>query len=60
MVNHCLNIPKLCILSITCICVPYDSHHEERLFPQTLLTGWALRRKYNVFPVRYELNLYII
>jgi hypothetical protein len=41
------------------LCVPYGSHNKQRLFPQTALTGWALRRRRNVFPVRYELKSYI-
>jgi hypothetical protein len=24
------------------LCVPYNSHNKQRLFPQTALTGWAL------------------
>jgi hypothetical protein len=24
------------------LCVPYGSHNKQRLFPQTVLTGWAL------------------
>jgi hypothetical protein len=38
------------------LCVPYGSHNKQRLFPQTALTGWALLRRRNVFPVRYELD----
>jgi hypothetical protein len=41
------------------VCVPYGSHNKQRLFPQTALTGWALQRRRNVFPVRYELDLHI-
>jgi hypothetical protein len=24
------------------LCVPYGSHSKQRLFPHTVLTGWAL------------------
>jgi hypothetical protein len=40
--------------------VPYESHNKQLLFPQTALAGWALKRRFNGFPVRYELNSYII
>jgi hypothetical protein len=39
--------------------VPYESHNKQRLFPQTALAGWSLYRRFNGFPVRYELNSYI-
>jgi hypothetical protein len=42
------------------VCVWYGSRTEERLFSWTVLTGWSLYRKRNVFSVRYELNLYIL
>jgi hypothetical protein len=42
------------------LCVPYDSHNKQRLFPQTALTGWSLLWRRDVFPVRYELKFYIL
>jgi hypothetical protein len=42
------------------LCVPYGSHNKQRLFPQTALTVWDLKRIRNVFPARYELNLYLL
>jgi hypothetical protein len=39
------------------LCVPNCSHNKQLLFPQTTLTGWALQRRRNVFPVRHELYL---
>jgi hypothetical protein len=42
------------------LCVPYGSHSEQRLFCTTALTDWALWRRRNMFPVRYELNLYVV
>jgi hypothetical protein len=44
------------IFVLVYLCIPYDSHNKQRLSPQTALTGWALQRKRNVFPVRYEMN----
>jgi hypothetical protein len=38
----------------TYLCV---SHNKQRQFPQTALTSWALQRRRNMFPVRYELNI---
>jgi hypothetical protein len=38
------------------MCVPHGSHNKQRLFPQTALTGWALWRRRNMFPVKYGLN----
>jgi hypothetical protein len=38
---------------------PYGSHNIQRLFPYTALTGWALERRRNMFPVRSGLNVYI-
>jgi hypothetical protein len=32
------------------LCVPYSSLSKQRLFSQTALTGWALKRRRNVFP----------
>jgi hypothetical protein len=40
-------------------CVSYSSHNKRQV-PLTALTGWALWRRPNVFPARYELNSYII
>jgi hypothetical protein len=40
------------------LCVPYGSHSKQRLFPHTALTGWALQRTRDVFPVRYEVDYY--
>jgi hypothetical protein len=44
------NIPEDTIL---------HSRRRENLKPYVALTGWALQRRCNVFPVRYELGLYI-
>jgi hypothetical protein len=52
-------ILNLCIRPTQCICAAYGCHNKQRLFPQTALTGWALKRRRNVFPVWYELNFYI-
>jgi hypothetical protein len=38
------------------LCVPYDSHNKQRLFPQTALTGWSLLWRRSVFPVKHELQ----
>jgi hypothetical protein len=38
-----------------CLGVPYGSHNKQRLFPQTVLTGWWLLWRRSVFPVRCEL-----
>jgi hypothetical protein len=35
------------------------SHRREYLKSYTALSGWALLRRRNVFPVRYELGFYI-
>jgi hypothetical protein len=35
------------------------SHFRDDLKPYIALTGWALQRIHNVFPLRYELGLYI-
>jgi hypothetical protein len=35
------------------------SHRRKHLKSYTALTGWALLRRRNVFPVRYELSFYI-
>jgi hypothetical protein len=35
------------------------SHRRENLDSYTALTGWALSRRRNVSPVRYELGFYI-
>jgi hypothetical protein len=35
------------------------SHRLENLKSYTELTGWALYSRRNVFPVRYELDVYI-
>jgi hypothetical protein len=35
------------------------SHRRESLKSYTALTGWALQRRSNVSPVRYELGFYI-
>jgi hypothetical protein len=35
---------------------PHDCHSKQRLFSQTTLTGWALWRRRDVFPVSYELH----
>jgi hypothetical protein len=35
------------------------SHRRENLKSYIALTGWALQRRRNVFPVRYELNFYM-
>jgi hypothetical protein len=44
------------------LCILYGSHNKQRLLeqPQTALTGWSLQQRRNVFPVRYEINLYIL
>jgi hypothetical protein len=42
------------------LCVPYGSHNKQRLFPKTALTGWALLWRRCVFPVRSELDFYIL
>jgi hypothetical protein len=43
--------------------IPHDgilhSHRREDLKPYISLTGWALQRRRNVFPVRYKLSFYI-
>jgi hypothetical protein len=41
------------------ICDSYCSHNKQRLLPRTALTGWSLYRRRDVFPVRYELKLFI-
>jgi hypothetical protein len=56
----CFNIIKLRIPPAECICVSYCSHSKQELFPYTTLTGWSLEQSRNVFPVRYELFLYIV
>jgi hypothetical protein len=35
------------------------SHRRENLKYYVALTGWALKRKRNLSPVRYELGFYI-
>jgi hypothetical protein len=35
------------------------SHRRENLKSYIALSGWALQRRRNVFPVRYELGFYI-
>jgi hypothetical protein len=35
------------------------SHHLENLKYYIALTGWALYRRGNVFPLKYELEFYI-
>jgi hypothetical protein len=35
------------------------SHCHENLKSYIALTGWALKRRRNVFPVRYEVCFYI-
>jgi hypothetical protein len=35
------------------------SHCRENLKSYIVLTGWSLRQRGNVFPVRYELDFYI-
>jgi hypothetical protein len=40
-------IPEDCI---------YDDHRRENLRPYIALTSWALQRKRNVSPVKYELG----
>jgi hypothetical protein len=42
------------------LCVPYGSHKKKGLFFQTVLTCWALLWRRDVFPVRYELELYML
>jgi hypothetical protein len=42
------------------LCVPYGSHSKQRLFPHTALTGWALLRRRDVFPMRCELSFLTI
>jgi hypothetical protein len=37
----------------------FHSHRRENLRSYIALTGWALWRRRNVFPVRYELSFYI-
>jgi hypothetical protein len=44
------NIPEDSIL---------HSHRRENFRSYIALTGWALKRRCNVFPVRYELGFYI-
>jgi hypothetical protein len=58
----CFNILNLLILSTEymCICVSWLVLTTNWLFPQTALTGWSLHRRRNMFPVRYELNFYIM
>jgi hypothetical protein len=34
-----------------------SNSNKQRLFPQTVLTGWSLYGRPNVFPVKYELYL---
>jgi hypothetical protein len=49
------NILKLCILPTECICLFHMVlTMNSYLFAQTALTGWSLRRRSNVFSVRYE------
>jgi hypothetical protein len=36
------------------------NHRRENLISYIALTGWALWRRRNVFPVRYELGFYIL
>jgi hypothetical protein len=35
------------------------SHRRENLRSYITLTGWTVKRRSNVFPVRYELGFYI-
>jgi hypothetical protein len=35
------------------------SHHRENFKSYVALTGWALQRRRNVFPARYEMGFYI-
>jgi hypothetical protein len=44
------NIPEDCILL---------NHHRENLKSYIALIGWALYRKNNLSPVKYELGFYI-
>jgi hypothetical protein len=37
----------------------FHSHCRENLKSYIALTGWALQRRRNVFPVRHELDFYI-
>jgi hypothetical protein len=52
-----LIILKLRTLPTECLCVSYGSHNKLRLFPWT---GRSLLRRRNVFPVRYEMDCYIL
>jgi hypothetical protein len=51
-----LNIWKVHSAQTLRLCVAFGSHSEQRLFPQTALTGWALKRKREVFSVRRYLQ----
>jgi hypothetical protein len=48
--SHMAHIPEDGILR---------SHRRENLKSYIALAGYALKRRYYVFPVRYELGLYI-
>jgi hypothetical protein len=41
-VRYELNLYILHSAHTVYLCVPYDSHNKQRLFPETALTGWAL------------------
>jgi hypothetical protein len=63
MSTTCFNTLKLCTLPTQCVsvCIPYDSHNKQWLFPQTALTDWSLSWRCRVvFPVRYRLHFYIL
>jgi hypothetical protein len=36
--------------------VSYCFHKKERFYPYTALTCWFLYRRYDVYPVRYEIS----
>jgi hypothetical protein len=38
----CFNIKSLHSAHTMYLCVPYGSHNKQQLFPQTVLTGWAM------------------